>query len=202
MLCRIAAYYHEIGKLNKPEYFSENQTTEEEKKKHGKLSPYMSTLIIKNHVKHGLELAKEHRLPSPVSDSIEQHHGTTLITYFYQEALELNEKTETGENLDESHFRYPGPKPQTIENAIILLADAVEAATASLDNPDEGEIHTMVRKIVNDRFTDEQLEECDLTLHDLHLITESFVRSLLSKYHRRIEYPEPEPEPEAEKQVE
>ena len=192
LLCRIAAYYHDIGKLIKPEYFSENQLTEEEKKKHEKLSPYMSTLIIKNHIKHGLELAKENRLPPPIIDIIEQHHGMSLISYFYQEALEVNEKTENGEPLDESHFRYPGPKPQTIESAIILLADSVEAATASLTNPDEGEIHSMVRKIVNDRFADEQLEECELTLHDLHLITESFIRALLSKYHRRIEYPETE----------
>ncbi|MCX7918865.1 MAG: HDIG domain-containing protein [bacterium] len=190
LLCRIAAYYHDIGKLMKPEYFSENQLTEEEKRKHGKLSPYMSALIIKNHVKHGVELAKEHRLPPPIIDIIEQHHGTTLIAYFYQEALEMHEMTENGEELDESHFRYPGPKPQTIESAIILLADAVEAATASLENPTEKEIHLLVRKLVNDRFTDEQLEECELTLRDLHLITESFVRSLLLKYHRRIEYPE------------
>jgi hypothetical protein len=141
-----------------------------------------------------LELAKENRLPPPVIDVIEQHHGTSLITYFYQEALELNGKTENGEPFDESHFRYPGPKPQTVESAIILLSDVVEAATASLVNPDEGDIHSMVRKIVNDRFADEQLEECELTLHDLHLITESLVRSLLSRYHRRVEYPEPEPE--------
>ncbi|MDI6784217.1 MAG: HD domain-containing protein, partial [bacterium] len=157
-----------------------------------KLSPYMSALIIKNHIKHGVELGKEHRLPPPVIDIIEQHHGTSLISYFYQEAVEINEKTENGESCDESHFRYPGPKPQTSESAIILLADAVEAATASLANPDEGEIHSMVRKLVNDRFADEQLEECELTLHDLHLITESLVRALLSKYHRRIEYPEAE----------
>jgi cyclic-di-AMP phosphodiesterase PgpH len=190
LLARIAAYYHDIGKLIKPEYFSENQMTDDERKKHDKLSPYMSTLIIKNHIKHGLELAKENHLPPPVIDIIEQHHGTSLISYFYQEALEMNETTEEGEILDESHFRYPGPKPQSIESAIILLADSVEAATASLTNPDEGEIHTMVRKIVNERFADEQLEECELTLHDLHLITESFVRALLSKYHRRIEYPD------------
>ncbi|MFB3896526.1 MAG: HD family phosphohydrolase [bacterium] len=193
LLARIAAIYHDIGKLIKPEYFSENQMTDDEKKKHDKLSPYMSTLIIKNHIKHGLELAKENKLPPPVIDIIEQHHGTSLISYFYQEALEMNEKTEDGESLDEAHFRYLGPKPQTIESAIILLADSVEAATASLTNPDEGEIHTMVRKIVNERFADEQLEECELTLHDLHLITESFVRALLSKYHRRIEYPEQQP---------
>jgi hypothetical protein len=193
LLCRIAAYYHDIGKLIKPEYFSENQMTEDEKKKHGKLSPYMSALIIKNHIKHGVELGKENRLPPPVIEMIEQHHGTSLITFFYQEALEQNEQTENGEQVAQSHFRYPGPKPQTIESAIILLADTVEAATASLANPDEGEIHTMVRKMVNDRFADEQLEECELTLHDLYLITESFVRALLSKYHRRIEYPEPEP---------
>ena len=175
-----------------PEYFTENHRTEDDRKRHDKLTPHMSCLIIKNHVKYGLELAKEYNLPPPVVDIISQHHGTTLIGYFYHKATEIGGDNKEPEKLDEEDFRYPGPKPQSAEAAIVMLADSVEAAVASIQKPTEGAIQTMVRKVVNEKFTDEQLDECDITLRDLHLITESLIRTILSKYHQRIEYPEME----------
>lgn len=190
LLCRIGGYYQDIGKIVTPEYFTENHQTEDDRKRHDKLTPHMSCLIIKNHVKYGLEMANEYHLPPPVVDIIAQHHGTTLIGYFYHKALEMKGENGDLEEINELDFRYPGPKPQTAEAAIVMLADSVEAAVASIPNPTAGAIQTMVRKVTNDKFTDEQLDECDITLRDLHLITESLVRTLLSKYHRRIEYPE------------
>ena len=190
LLCRIGGYYQDIGKMVTPEYFTENNQTDEDRKRHDKLTPHMSCLLIKNHVKYGLEMAIEYHLPPPVVDIMAQHHGTTLIGYFYQKAIETRGTNGDSEEFNEIDYRYPGPKPQTAEAAIVMLADSVEAAVASLQNPTAGAIQTMVRKVVNEKFTDEQLDECDITLHDLHLITESLVRTLLSKYHRRIEYPE------------
>ncbi len=190
LLCRIGGYYQDIGKIVTPEYFTENHQTDDDRKRHDKLTPHMSCLIIKNHVKYGLEMAHEYHLPLPVIDIIAQHHGTTLIGYFYYKAIEMKGENEDSEEINEIDFRYPGPKPQTAEAAIVMLADSVEAAVASIPNPTAGAIQTMVRKVTNDKFTDEQLDECDITLRDLHLITESLVRTLLSKYHRRIEYPE------------
>jgi cyclic-di-AMP phosphodiesterase PgpH len=190
LLSRIGGYYQDIGKIVTPEYFTENHLTDDDRKRHDKLTPHMSCLIIKNHVKYGLEMAAEYHLPPPVVDIIAQHHGTTLIGYFYYKALEMKGENEDSEEINEIDYRYPGPKPQTAEAAIVMLADSVEAAVASIPNPTAGAIQTMVRKVVNDKFTDEQLDECDITLRDLHLITESLVRTLLSKFHRRIEYPE------------
>ncbi len=189
LICRIGGYYQDIGKILKPEYFVENQQEEDERKIHDKLTPNMSCLIIKNHVKYGIELAKEYKLPPPVIDIITQHHGTSLITYFYHKAQELREEEGDDTERNEDDFRYPGPKPQTTESAIVMLADSVEAAVASIRHHTAGAIQSMVHKVINDKFTDEQLNECDITMKDLELIKESLVRTLLSKYHRRIAYP-------------
>lgn len=191
LLCRISGYYQDIGKILKPEYFVENQANEDERKLHDKLTPNMSCLIIKNHVKYGIELAWEYKLPPPVIDIIAQHHGTTLMNYFYNKAIE--EAKENGvdiSEINEDDFRYPGPKPQTKEAAIVMLADSIEAAVTSLRYPTPGSIQSMVHKIINDKFNDEQLIECDITMRELELIRESLVRTLLSKYHRRIAYPD------------
>lgn len=190
LLVRAGAYFHDIGKMLKPKYYIENQVTPEERRIHSRLSPYMSTLIIKNHVKDGIELARKHNIPDLVMDFIPQHHGTTLIQYFYAEALRRAEPTDT---VHEEEFRYSGPKPQTIEAAILMLADTVDAtATAKLARTtmDEDELRRMVRDSIMDKFQDGQFDECNLTLRDLHLIRESFVRSLMSRFHQRIEYPD------------
>lgn len=192
LLVRAGAYFHDIGKMVKPKYFSENQVTQEDKKLHSKLSPNMSTLIIKNHVKEGLEMAQRAKLPPKVIDFIPQHHGTGLIKYFYFEAVRRNEETEGMDRVNEEDFRYPGPKPQTVESAVVLLADSVEAIAASRfsgSQVNEHELRHMVQETISDRFNDGQFDECDLTLRDLYLIREAFVRTLKARYHFRIAYP-------------
>lgn len=189
LLVRAGAYFHDIGKMFKPKYFTENQVTPEERRIHGRLSPYMSTLIIRNHVKEGIELARRHHLPEKVIDFIPQHHGTSLIKYFYSEALN---RAEANAVVNPDDFRYPGPRPQTKEAAIVMIADSVEAvATAKLTAPTitEDDVRKLVRETVMDKFEDHQFDEANMTMHDLHHITESFTRSLLSRYHKRIDYP-------------
>jgi cyclic-di-AMP phosphodiesterase PgpH len=189
LLVRAGAYFHDIGKMRKPKYFSENQVTPEERKVHGRLSPYMSNLIIKNHVKHGIDLARQYRLPEKVVDFIPEHQGTCLIKFFYAQALQ---KAEPHGVVQEAEFRYPGPKPQTIEAAIVMLADSVEAtATARFTGRTvkEDDIRKLVRDAQLEKFHDGQFDECDMTFQNLHEISESFVRTLLSRYHHRIEYP-------------
>ncbi|MCX7022505.1 MAG: HDIG domain-containing protein, partial [bacterium] len=168
MLARVGAYYHDIGKLTKPEYFSENNP--EQASKHVNLSPSMSTLVIKSHVKEGIELAKRNRLPRGIVDFIAEHHGTGLISFFYQQALRLDEH----KSLDKNDFRYPGPLTQSKETAIVMLADAVESASRTLSNTSVSAIRLLVRNVVNSRFMDGQLAECDLTLADLSTISDSF----------------------------
>ena len=189
LLSRVAAYYHDIGKVNKPLYFIENQAGRENK--HEKLAPSMSSLILISHVKDGVELAKKHKLGKEIIDIIEQHHGTSLISFFYEKAKEQAEKKE-GKSIQvkEEDFRSPGPKPQTKEAGLVMLADAVEAASKTLVNPTGARIQGMVQKIVNKMFSDGQLDECELTLKDLHNIAKSFNKTL-SIFHHRIEYPEP-----------
>ncbi len=185
LLARVSAYYHDIGKLKKPLYFIENAGGMENK--HDHLTPSMSSLILISHVKDGLELARENHLGQRMAHIIQQHHGTSLISYFYQKA---KEKEESGtESLDEKDFRYPGPKPQTKEAGIVMLADAVEAASRTLSDPTPSRIKNLVRRITNSIFIDEQLEECELTLKDLHKIEESFSRILTAIFHQRIDYP-------------
>ncbi len=185
LLARVGAYYHDIGKTEKAEYFVENEMGIPSK--HGKLVPSMSALIITNHSKDGVELAKKYKLNNAIIDFISQHHGTSLIYYFYQRALE---KVKSEKELKEEEFRYPGPKPQTKETAIVLLADSVEASSRMLSDPTPARIRGLVQKIINNKFIDGQLDECDLSLKDLNRISESFVRVLTGVFHTRLEYPE------------
>jgi putative nucleotidyltransferase with HDIG domain len=187
LICRVGALFHDIGKTRKPRYFVENQMGEENL--HDKLSPHMSALIIQSHVKEGIDLAREHRLPEAIVDIIPQHHGTSPIRYFYDKALEQTDP-ETGP-VQEEPFRYPGPKPQTREAGIIMLADSVEASARTLTNPNLVRIQGMVQRTVNRIFTDGQLNECMLTLRDLHEIARCFIRVLAAIYHQRVDYPEP-----------
>ncbi|MFA5334714.1 MAG: HDIG domain-containing metalloprotein, partial [Candidatus Omnitrophota bacterium] len=184
LLARVGSYYHDIGKVEKSEYFAENQMVSESQ--HDKLAPTMSSLIIINHVKDGLEKAKKAGLNSALMDFIEQHHGTGLIYYFYQRALE---SVEDLAKLEEEGFRYPGPKPQTKETAIVHLADSVEAASRTLQNPTPSNLEELVRRIINNKFIDGQLDECDLTLKDLNMIAATFTKVLTGVYHTRVQYP-------------
>ncbi|MBX7245516.1 MAG: HDIG domain-containing protein, partial [Candidatus Sumerlaeaceae bacterium] len=189
LLVRAGAYFHDIGKMLHPKYFTENQATSDERRIHSRLSAYMSTLIVKNHVKEGIELAQEHRLPDRVVDFIPQHHGTSLIKYFYAQALE---KAEPNEIVLEDEFRYPGPKPQSIEAAIVMVADSIDAiATAKLSGRTvrEEDIQRLVRDTITEKFRDGQFDECHMTFRDMHLMTEALVRALLSRYHQRVDYP-------------
>ncbi|MRR05401.1 MAG: HD domain-containing protein, partial [Deltaproteobacteria bacterium] len=177
----------DIGKISKPLYFIENMCGGENR--HDKLSPSMSALILISHVKEGVELAKEKHLGLPIIDIIRQHHGTALISFFYQKAKNADDPE--SRNVDERDFRYPGPKPQTREAGLVMLADCVEAASKTLSDPTPARIQGMVQKIINNIFIDGQLEECELTLKNLHDIANSFNRILSGIYHHRIDYPEP-----------
>ncbi len=190
LLARVSAYYHDIGKLKKPLYFIENAGGIENR--HDHLTPTMSSLILNSHLKDGVELARENRLGERITQIIQQHHGTSLTYYFYQKAKEHGNPDM--ESLNEEDFRYPGPKPQTKEAGIVMLADAVEAASRALSDPTPARIKGLVKEIVNNIFLDGQLEECELTLKDLQKIEESFVRILTAIFHRRIDYPVSTPE--------
>jgi len=185
LLTRVGAYYHDIGKLVKAEYFAENQRMGYNK--HDNIEPSMSRLVIFNHVTEGIELAQKHKLNPAIIDFIPQHHGTGLMYYFYQKA---QEEAKEGETVDESGFRYPGPKPQTRETAITLLADSVEGATRSLDEHTPTKIEETVKKVINNKFIDGQLDECNLTLQEINKISSTFTRILSAMYHARIKYPE------------
>ena len=185
LLARVSAYYHDIGKLKKPLYFIENVGGEDNK--HDHLTPTMSSLILISHVKDGVEMARENRLGERIGHIIQQHHGTSLISYFYQKAKE-KENPEM-ESIDEKDFRYPGPKPQTKEAVIVMLADSVEAASRALADPTPSRIKSLVQRVTNSIFLDGQMEECELTLKDLQKIQESFNRILTAIFHQRIDYP-------------
>lgn len=187
LLARVAAYYHDIGKAAKPLYFIENQSGEENR--HDKLTPSMSALILISHIKEGAELAREHRLGQPIIDIIRQHHGTALIKFFYERAK--SQAVANGQTVEEKDFRYPGPKPQTREAGIVMLADCVEAASRTLVNPTQDRIQGLVQKLINNVFIDGQLDECELTLKNLHEIARSFTVILNGIFHHRIDYPEP-----------
>jgi hypothetical protein len=186
LLVRVSSYYHDIGKLRMASYFAENQLQGENK--HEKLSPSMSSLIILSHVKDGVELAREHRLGGSIRDVIRQHHGNSIISFFYQKAR--NTQDPGYESVSDKDFRYPGPKPQTKEAALVMLADAVEAASKTLAEPSLPRIQGMVQKIINGIFIDGQLDECELTLKNLHAIANCFNRVLAGGvFHQRVEYP-------------
>lgn len=185
LLARVGAYYHDIGKLEKPEYFVENQ--ERNISLHQELKASISKLVIINHVKDGLTLSKKYKLNPAIMEFIEQHHGNSLVFYFYRRALE---ETEKQEDVKEEVFRYPGPRPQTKETAIVLLADSVEGACRAQEEPTVQRIEEVVHTVINNKFIDGQLDECELTLKDLNKIASTFVRILSAIYHSRIEYPE------------
>jgi putative nucleotidyltransferase with HDIG domain len=193
LLCRVGAYYHDIGKINKPSYFTENEPTF--MSRHKELSPAMSQLIIVGHVKDGIEMAREYRLPSVLRQFIETHHGTTLIEYFYNEARKKHDEKESdGSPLpSESEFRYAGPKPRTKEAAIVMLADAVEGAVRALTEITPTRIESTIHNMAMKRLQDGQFDECDLSLRELSLIEASMAKTLAAHYHGRIAYPKPIP---------
>ena len=185
LLARVGSYYHDIGKIEKAEYFVENRMSSPSR--HEGLSPSMSALIITNHVKDGIELARKYKLNKAIVNFIIQHHGSSIIYYFYQKALE---KAKHDDELKEEEFRYHGPRAQSKEVAIVLLADAVEASSRMLSDPTPARIKGLVQKIINNKFIDGQLDDCDLTLKDLNKISESFMRVLTAVFHTRLEYPD------------
>ncbi len=193
LLVRVAAYYHDIGKMKRPVFFIENQMGGENP--HDKIAASLSTLILTSHVKDGVELAREQKLPKGIIEIIEQHHGHSMCSFFYQKALENNKN----ESVNEDDFRYEGPKPQTKEAAIVMLADAVEAATRSMQNRTSGRVEGMVHRIIKDKLMDGQLAECDLTMKDLNIIAGAFIRVLSGIFHSRIEYPDMTKEIESRK---
>lgn len=187
LLLRVGAYFHDIGKVVKPEYFVENEGMQGSM--HGALSPTMSTLIITAHTKDGAELARERGLPKAIIDMIQQHHGSSLVEYFYHRAAEGNNARQ---KVDQDLFRHPGPKPQTREAGVLLLADSVESASRSLPDPTPSRIARQAHEIIYRKMMDGQLDECELTLAEVHKVEQSLVRSLTSVFHGRIKYPQPE----------
>ncbi|MDU2066424.1 MAG: HDIG domain-containing protein [Sporomusaceae bacterium] len=184
VLARVGAYYHDIGKIKRPCFFVENQASGENP--HDKIAPSLSTLIITSHIKDGRDLCREHNIPGIVADIVQQHHGTTLVSYFYQRATE----NDHSECIIESDFRYEGPCPQSKEAALVMLADGCEAAVRSIAKPNINRIEATVRKIIKQRLHEGQLDECNLTLRDLNTIGDIFIRVLSSMFHTRIEYPD------------
>ncbi len=187
LLVRVGAYFHDIGKMFKPEYFVENQSAGVNQ--HDSLQPAMSTLVIIAHVKDGADLARSHHLPPPIIDFILQHHGTTLVEYFYREAARRSEEDPNGESVSDKDFRYPGPKPQTLEAAVMMLADAVESASRTLVDPTPARIKGLVDSIAQKKMSDGQFDECGLTFRQLDRVRQSLVKSLTAIYHARVKYP-------------
>lgn len=184
LLCKVGAYYHDIGKIKRPRFFVENQTGQDNP--HDRLNPALSTLIILSHVKDGVELAQKNRLPDVIQKFIAEHHGTSLVAYFYHQAV-----SRATEPVFEEDFRYPGPKPSLRETGIVMLCDGIEAAARTLPSPTPEAITELVHKITRQCLEDGQLDECDLSFKDITVIRESLIRSLKGIYHTRIEYPEP-----------
>src|SRR5437764_4843409 len=200
-MCRVCAYFHDVGKLVKPEYFTENMNFE--RNPHDDLAPTMSALIIIAHVKEGVDLALKHGLNQHIIDIIQEHHGTSLVFYFYQRALQQQEDARAGGKImnireedipevKEESFRYPGPKPQTKESAIVSLADIVESASRSLEKPTPQKIEQLIKELIEERIADGQLDECDLTLGEIRIIAERFRFTLMTMLHTRIAYPKHE----------
>jgi putative nucleotidyltransferase with HDIG domain len=180
---RVMAYYHDIGKIFKPEYFAENQ--EAGFNKHEKITPQMSALILVSHVKDGVELARQEKLPEVIVDGIREHHGTTVMAFFYQKALE----TDSHASVNRDDFRYPGPRPRTRESAILMCTDSVEAAVRSLADPSPAQIRAMVARIVDSRAQEGELDDSGITLHELNVIKEKLVAMLTTIYNKRVAYP-------------
>lgn len=190
LLVRVGAYFHDIGKMFKPEYFIENQSGVNQ---HDSLQPAMSTLVIIAHVKDGADLARNHHLPQPLIDLIMQHHGTTLVEYFFNEAAKRSEENPNEKEVSDKDFRYPGPKPQTLEAAVMMLADTVESASRTLVDPTPARISNLVDKIAQKKMADGQFDECGLTFQQLNLVRKSLVKSLTAIYHARVKYPSQQP---------
>jgi putative nucleotidyltransferase with HDIG domain len=188
VLVRVGAYFHDIGKMLKPHYFVENQNGTDNR--HANLAPAMSTLIIIGHVKDGVDLARQHNLPEPIIDLIEQHHGTTLVEYFYREAKNRASGGLEEGSVSETSYRYPGPKPQTKEAGILMIADAVESASRTLSEPTPSRLEGLVEALIDKRLRDGQFDECGLTLKEIAEIRDSLTKSLIGIYHGRVKYPE------------
>ncbi len=188
LLVRVGAYFHDIGKMLKPHYFVENQGNGASR--HDTLVPAMSTLIIIAHIKDGADLARQHHLPEPIIEFIEQHHGTTLVEYFFRRANEQSETNPDAPQVEESSFRYPGPKPLSIEAAVLMLADAVESASRVLVEPTPARIESLVEDIAMKKLLDGQFDECNVTLKQLRLIHDCLVKSLTAMYNGRVKYPD------------
>lgn len=186
LMAKVMAYYHDVGKMEHAQYFIENQRPGHNPHHH--ISPHMSKTILVAHVKDGAEMAIKHKLGKPIVDGILQHHGTTLISYFYNKALEEQDDDVTG-HIEESDFRYPGPKPQFKEAALVMLADSIEATARSLDEPTTGRLNSIVENIIESKFMDGQLDECDLSIEDLATIKVTFKKILGAIYHQRMNYP-------------
>jgi putative nucleotidyltransferase with HDIG domain len=193
LLARAGAYYHDIGKINKPEYFVENQAGGMQNM-HERLSPAMSHLIIVGHVKDGIEMAKEYGLPVSLHPFIPEHHGTCVVEYFFSAATRARKPDDP--EISDEQFRYPGPKPQSRETALVMLCDGVEGAVRAMPEPTPNRIEDTVARITHKRMLDGQFDECDLTFRELEIIRSTLVKSLCSLYHARISYPRLEPEPE------
>ena len=188
LLARVGAYYHDIGKLKRPYFFAENQ--EAYKNIHDELEPSLSALVIASHVKEGVDLARKHKLPKPIIEIINQHHGTGIISYFYHRALQSN-IDKSGE-IDEESYRYSGPKPQSKEAGVILLADMLEAEARTLNNPTASRIKSLTQNVINKNLVNGQLDDCNLTLRELNKIKDVFSRILTGMFHNRVEYPDEE----------
>ncbi len=188
LLCRVAAYYHDIGKINKAEYFIENQAGGENR--HMNLTPSVSLLVIIGHVKDGVEMAREYNLPASILPFIQQHHGTTLVEYFFHQACTQQEKRQPDQPaISETQYRYPGPKPKSREVAVVMLADAVESACRAMAEPTGSRVEGLVHELAMKRLLDGQFDECDLTMRELELMERSMIKTILGIYHGRIAYP-------------
>jgi putative nucleotidyltransferase with HDIG domain len=185
LLGKVMCYYHDIGKMEHSNYFIENQ--KQGQNPHDHISPFMSKTLLIAHVKDGVEMGMTYKLGKPIIDGIIQHHGTTLISYFYNKALDM--RNDEDPEFSDEEFRYPGPKPQFREAALCMLADSIEAASRSLDEPTPQRLQNIVRNIIQRKFSDGQLDECNLNLKDITKIENAFIRILLGIYHQRIDYP-------------
>jgi len=184
LLVRVGAYYHDIGKLKRPSFFVENQA--EEESRHEKINPQLSCLVITSHVREGVDMARGESLPQPIIDLIDQHHGKSIVTFFFHEA----KKRKLKEDVCDDAFRYPGDKPHSREAAILMLADAVEAAAKTIKDPSAVKFETLIKKIIQERIDDHQLDESDMTLADLSKVAKTFTQILSGVYHKRVAYPD------------
>ncbi|KWX89186.1 metal-dependent phosphohydrolase, partial [Paenibacillus riograndensis] len=196
LLCRVGSYYHDIGKTKRPFYFIENQNNMENP--HDSIEPMLSKSIIVAHARDGVEMLKEYKLPKPIRDIAEQHHGTTFLHYFYHKALKLAEEKGVEPDFTEEDFRYPGPKAQSKESAVVGIADSVEAAVRSLRKPTVVQVETMIEKIIKSRLDDHQFDECDLTIKELDIIARTLKETVMGIFHSRIEYTEDVKKPKKE----